>query len=178
MTHRLPRVKRVTALLSATGTIALGLLLCAGSERRRPRPVLSRASPTGPLPSPQVRIYRRGRTPIYPYYYNPGRPGGYSFFFGFVPYAKGDIENQAIQRGQYPQNIEWPPGVNGSASSGLGAQSRGLTPATRSAPSHEKRPEQACGLGSRPSRRRPPVMVAGGLREKARAVLHRTAFGI
>ena len=32
MTHRLPRVKRVAALLAATGTVALGLLLCAGSE--------------------------------------------------------------------------------------------------------------------------------------------------
>ena len=60
-----------------------------------------------------VRIYRRGRTPIYPYFYNPGRRGGYSFYFGFVPYATGDIENQAIQRDQYPQNIEWPPGLYG-----------------------------------------------------------------
>ena len=60
-----------------------------------------------------ARIYRRGRTPIYPYYYNPGRPGGYSFYFGFVPYSKGQVENQAIQRSLYPQNIEWPPDVPG-----------------------------------------------------------------
>jgi hypothetical protein len=68
----------------------------------------------------QVRIYRRGRTPIYPYYYNPGRPGGYSFYFGFVPYAPGNIENQAIQRSMYPQNIEWPPGLYGGPRPGWG----------------------------------------------------------
>lgn len=56
----------------------------------------------------EVKIYRRGRPPIYPYYYNPGRPGGYSFFFGFVPYAKGDYGTQALERSLYPQDIEWP----------------------------------------------------------------------
>jgi hypothetical protein len=59
----------------------------------------------------QARIYRRGRPPIYPYYYNPGRPGGYSFYFGFVPYAKGDYGTQALQRSLYPQDIEWPPSM-------------------------------------------------------------------
>ena len=157
MTHRLPRVTRVTALLGAAGTIALGLLLCAGSETVQAAPGFVSGLANGASPVTEVRIYRRGRTPIYPYYYNPGRPGGYSFFFGFVPYAKGDIENQALQRGQYPQNIEWPPVRSASAASGLGAKGRGLTPATRSAPSREKIPEQACGPGSRPSRRRSPA---------------------
>ena len=84
MTHRLPRVKRVAALLAATGTVALGLLLCAGSEARAaPGFVSGLASEASPVT--QVRIYRRGRTPIYPYYYNPGRPGGYCSFFVFVP---------------------------------------------------------------------------------------------
>ena len=109
MNHRLPRITRVTALLSATGTIALGLSLCAGSETVQAAPGFGLGLANGASPVTEVRIYRRGRTPIYPYYYNPGRPGGYSFFFGFVPYAKGDIENQALQRAQYPQNIEWPP---------------------------------------------------------------------
>jgi hypothetical protein len=59
----------------------------------------------------EVKIYRRGRPPIYPYYYNPGRPGGYSFYFGFVPYAKGDYGTQALNRSLYPQNIEWPPSM-------------------------------------------------------------------
>ena len=67
-----------------------------------------------------ARIYRRGRTPIYPYYYNPGRPGGYSFYFGFVPYAPGNIENQALQRQFYPQDTEWPPGLYGGPRPGWG----------------------------------------------------------
>ena len=120
MTQRLPRVKRAAALLTAIGTITLGLLLCAGSEEARAAPGFVSGLASEASPVTQVRIYRRGRTPIYPYYYNPGRPGGYSFFFGFVPYAKGNIENQAIQRGQYPQDIEWPPGVNGGPRPGWG----------------------------------------------------------
>jgi hypothetical protein len=34
----------------------------------------------GPASDIAIRVCRRGRPPIYPYYYNPGRPGGYSFF--------------------------------------------------------------------------------------------------
>jgi hypothetical protein len=56
-----------------------------------------------------AQIFKRGRPPIYPYYYNPGRPGGWSFYFGFVPYAKGDYEVQALQR-FYPQT-NWPPSM-------------------------------------------------------------------
>jgi hypothetical protein len=59
-------------------------------------------------PIEQVRIYKRGRPPIYPYYYTPGRPGGWGAYIGFVPYAKGDYGTQALQRSQYPQDIEWP----------------------------------------------------------------------
>lgn len=109
MMHRLLLVKKAAALVGATGAIALGLSLCAGGETARAAPGFVSGLASGASAVTQVRIYRRGRTPIYPYYYNPGRPGGYSFFFGFVPYAKGDVENQAILRGQYPQNIEWPP---------------------------------------------------------------------
>lgn len=109
MMHRLLLVKKAAALVGATGAIALGLSFCAGGEAARAAPGFVSGMASEASAVTQVRIYRRGRTPIYPYYYNPGRPGGYSFFFGFVPYAKGDIENQAILRGQYPQNIEWPP---------------------------------------------------------------------
>jgi hypothetical protein len=61
-----------------------------------------------------AQIFRRGRPPIYPYYYSPGRPGGYSFYFGFVPYEKGDYETQAIQRAfpqlNYPRSMRyWTP---------------------------------------------------------------------
>ncbi len=55
--------------------------------------VLSIAVGGSLAPASAEPIFRRGRPPIYPYYYSPGRPGGYSFYFGFVPYQKGDYEN-------------------------------------------------------------------------------------
>jgi hypothetical protein len=61
------------------------------------------------LPVQPAQIFKRGRPPIYPYYYSPGRPGGYSFYFGFVPYRKGDYEIQALQRA-YPQ-ANYPPSM-------------------------------------------------------------------
>ena len=65
-------------------------------------------------PVQAAKIYKRGRPPIYPYYYSPGRPGGYSFYFGFVPYRKGDYETQALQRAfpeaNYPPSMRaWTP---------------------------------------------------------------------
>jgi hypothetical protein len=60
-------------------------------------------------PVQQAKIFKRGRPPIYPYYYSPGRPGGYSFYFGFVPYRKGDYEIQALQRA-YPE-ANYPPSM-------------------------------------------------------------------
>jgi len=57
-----------------------------------------------------AQVFRRGRPPIYPYYYAPPRrPGGWSFYFGPVPYAKGDYETQALQR-VYPQ-LNYPPSM-------------------------------------------------------------------
>jgi hypothetical protein len=113
MPQRLSRATRLAASLAGTAAMVVGLCLFAGSEPVRAAPGLisGHAAPASHVT--QARIYRRGRTPIYPYYYNPGRPGGYSFYFGFVPYSKGQIENQAIQRSLYPQNIEWPPDVPG-----------------------------------------------------------------
>jgi hypothetical protein len=98
--------------LALAGTAAgLGLLLAAWSEQAQAAPPFVQALATPPSQLTQVKIYRRGRPPIYPYYYNPGRPGGYSFYFGFVPYAKGDYGTQALQRSLYPQDIEWPRGM-------------------------------------------------------------------
>ena len=59
-------------------------------------------------PIEQAKIFQRGRPPIYPYYYRKAPPGGWDVYLGFVPYAKGDYATQAIQRSQYPQDIEWP----------------------------------------------------------------------
>ncbi len=80
---------------------------------------LSAAASAAPLSAPglnadhaspveQAKIFQRGRPPIYPYYYKRARPGGWDTYIGFVPYAKGDYGTQALQRSQYPQDIEWP----------------------------------------------------------------------
>ncbi len=108
------RLSRATKLASSlAGTVALAATICLPIG---PAPAAPLSPPALTVPGSevtQIRIYRRGRPPIYPYYYNPGRPGGYSFYFGFVPYAPGDIENQALQRWKYPQDIEWPPSAPG-----------------------------------------------------------------
>jgi hypothetical protein len=119
MAQRLSRATNLAASLAGTAAMVFGLCLAGGSKTADAAPgfVSGVAAPSQVTPA---RIYRRGRTPIYPYYYNPGRPGGYSFYFGFVPYAPGNIENQAIQRSMYPQNIEWPPGLYGGPRPGWG----------------------------------------------------------
>jgi hypothetical protein len=111
MPHRLPRAKKMASVLAGTAAAVLSLCLSAGSETACAAPGFAAGLGSHASLMEPVRIYRRGRTPIYPYFYNPGRRGGYSFYFGFVPYAKGDIENQALQRNQYPQDIEWPPSM-------------------------------------------------------------------
>jgi hypothetical protein len=113
MPHGLPRSKRLALVLAGMAVVVFGFCLSAWLETAHAAPAFAPGFASLNSKVTQVRIYRRGRPPIYPYYYNPGRPGGYSFYFGFVPYAKGNIENQAIQRGQYPQDIEWPPGTPG-----------------------------------------------------------------
>ena len=118
MPQILPRAKRLAFALAGSAALVLGL--AAVSETARAMPLVT-ACPQAHTPIVEpARIYRRGRTPIYPYYYNPGRPGGYSFYFGFVPYAPGDIENQALKRGFYPQDTEWPPGLYGGPQPGWG----------------------------------------------------------
>lgn len=60
----------------------------------------------------RVPIYKKGRPPIYPYYYKPPGPRGWEAYIGFVPYKKGDYGTQALQRSQYPDTIAWPPGMD------------------------------------------------------------------
>jgi hypothetical protein len=69
---------------------------------------------TPPSPDTQVtqaKIYQRGRTPVYPYVAKGPGARGWSGYFGFVPYTKGEIENQAIQRNFYPMD-SWPHDLN------------------------------------------------------------------
>jgi hypothetical protein len=74
-------------------------VLLAPKQLQSPAPVVE-----------QAQIFKRGRTPRYPFVYNPPRrPGGWSTYFGFVPYEKGDFEVQALQR-LYPQT-NWPPSM-------------------------------------------------------------------
>jgi hypothetical protein len=55
----------------------------------------------------KAKIYKRGRSPVYPYATRGPGPRGWSSYFGFVPYTKGNVENEAIQRNFYPMN-SWP----------------------------------------------------------------------
>ena len=103
MAHRFK--KSAPALVA----MALGLSI-AGLSPASAAP-LTLPALAGPVPLVEpAQIFKRGRPPIYPYYYAPARrPGGRSFYFGFVPYAKGDFEVQAVQR-LYPQT-NWPPSM-------------------------------------------------------------------
>ena len=118
MPQRLLRVRMMAFLLAGMAVFAVGSAGWGTAAKAMPL-----VGPGSVVHAPfleQARIYRRGRPPIYPYYYYPGHPGGYSFYFGFVPYAPGNIENQALQRGFYPQNTEWPQGLYGGPHPGFG----------------------------------------------------------
>lgn len=60
----------------------------------------------------QVKIFQRGRPPQYPYVYKQGRPGGWDFYGGFMPYQKGNYEIQSLQRvypeSNYPPSMTYP----------------------------------------------------------------------
>src|SRR5262249_39430867 len=107
---------RTFARVAATAAALLsGLLLVNGPKSAAAAPgVVSHPAASGATLLEQAQIFRRGRPPVYPYYYSPGWPGGYSFYFGFVPYEKGDYETQAIQRAfpqlNYPRSMcYWTP---------------------------------------------------------------------
>ena len=97
---------RSMTLACVMGAVAFGLAFASPPACTSPLGVTKIETPA-PL-AEKVRIYKRGRTPIYPYVYNPGRPGGWSSYFGFVPYQKGDYGTQALQR-QFNSQYEWIP---------------------------------------------------------------------
>ncbi|HUU67809.1 MAG TPA: hypothetical protein VMW57_11115 [Methyloceanibacter sp.] len=108
MTHDLPVSKKtlcgfmgVTAIL-----FYIWLLTWAGPLHAAPGVV---AVPQGHASQvEQAKIFQRGRTPRYPYAAGVG-PRGRQYYFGFVPYEKGNIEIQALQR-MYPE-ANYPPGM-------------------------------------------------------------------
>jgi hypothetical protein len=98
--------RKIAALFAGIAVIALAAGIAPASAAPLTAPGLASA---GPLVVP-AQVFKRGRPPIYPYYYvPPARPGGWSFYFGPVPYAKGDFETQALQR-VYPQ-LNYPPSM-------------------------------------------------------------------
>jgi hypothetical protein len=101
--------KRMASLLVGAAVIAFSLWQTNRPEPASAAPAFVPGVCSHPSLVEPAQIFKRGRPPIYPYYYNPGRPGGWSFYFGPVPYAKGDYEVQALQR-SYPQT-NWPPSV-------------------------------------------------------------------
>jgi hypothetical protein len=103
------RSKKTASLVVGAAAIALGLSLFAGLKPASAAPAFAPQFGKHASMVEPVRKYRRGRPPVYPYAYNPGRPGGWSTYFGFVPYARGDYEVQALQRA-YPET-NWPPSM-------------------------------------------------------------------
>jgi hypothetical protein len=98
--------RNTAALLSGAAAIALGLGIAPAGAAPLTAGGLANSNPA----LVPAQIFKRGRPPIYPYYYAPPRrPGGWSFYFGPVPYAKGDYETQALQR-LYPQ-LNYPPSM-------------------------------------------------------------------
>jgi hypothetical protein len=99
----------LTRVTASAGALVLGVGLVNAPEPARAAPAFVSLPGAYTTAVEPARIFKRGRPPIYPYYYSPGRPGGYSFYFGFVPYEKGDYETQAIQR-MFPE-ANYPPSM-------------------------------------------------------------------
>lgn len=107
MTYDLPVSKRTVSGVVGVAAILfyLWLLIWAGPAKAMTGVIAAPPNPDGQVQ--QAKIYQRGRTPIYPYVAKGPGPRGWSSYFGFVPYTKGEVENQAIQRNFYPMN-SWP----------------------------------------------------------------------
>ena len=98
--------RKTAALLSGAAAIALGLGIAPASAA----PLTASGSPPpAPWSSQPRSSSAAGRRSIPITTRRPRRPGGWSFYFGPVPYAKGDYETQALQR-VYPQ-LNYPPSM-------------------------------------------------------------------
>jgi hypothetical protein len=101
---------RASTRLFVGATLVLGSWLVISAEPASAMPMPALQASHASVVEPAGAYWRRRHyPPVYPYYYSPGRPGGWSFYFGFVPYARGNYEIQALQR-EYPQT-NWPPSL-------------------------------------------------------------------
>src|SRR5680860_126112 len=107
MTYDLPVSKRTVSGVVGVAAILfyLWLLIWAGPAKAMTGVIAAPPNPDGQVQA--AKIYQRGRTPVYPYVAKGPGPRGWSSYFGFVPYTKGEVENQAIQRNFYPMD-SWP----------------------------------------------------------------------
>jgi len=108
MTYDLPVSKRTMSGVVGVAAILfyLWLLTWAGPVKAMGLGIVA-APPSPDTQVTQAKIYQRGRSPVYPYAARGPGPRGWSSYFGFVPYTKGEVENEAIQRNFYPMN-SWP----------------------------------------------------------------------
>ena len=73
--------------------LLLGIWFVSNAEPAAAAPGFVSDPTSGATVLEQAQIFRRGRPPIYPYYYSPGRPGGYSFYFGAADPKGGAVEH-------------------------------------------------------------------------------------
>jgi hypothetical protein len=107
MTYDLHVSKKTISGVVGVAAILFYLWLLTWAGPAKAMPGFAALVPSPQSPVQQAKIFKRDRTPIYPYWSTGPGPRGWSGYFGFVPYTKGKIENEAIQRQFYPQNT-WP----------------------------------------------------------------------
>jgi hypothetical protein len=103
------RSRKRVSLLAGAAVLMLGLWQLDGPGPAKAAPAMTSAVGRAPSLIQRAQLLRRRHPPVYPYSYSPGRRGGWSFYFGFVPYGIGDYETQALQR-RFPE-MNYPPSM-------------------------------------------------------------------
>jgi len=106
MTYDSPLTKKTASGVVGVAAILFYLWLLTWAGPAKAMGLVAAPTNAAPLVT-QAQIFERGRSPVYPYVAKGPGPRGWSGYFGFVPYTKGQVENEAIQRNFYPMN-SWP----------------------------------------------------------------------